>query len=653
MQTRSLANCGPERPDGDRPDGDQPAAEPVGEVLEEPMDVEMGRLNASYCLDPPRLASTHDNMTDATNMQSYDGAEEVGASDGRKDGVASVNAGDDTHVAADKTSRRQDNLEETGDHNTDLDCDMAAESESDSIDPNDYESDAASNGECRSYGLSQDVAQFRANVTFREDDLERIEPPSSQRTATCISRSEAVDEAVKLMEKDGWTGMFPWQSRLLNSPFIYTKPGSALLACLAKLRSLYKRAPVLSWGLVEDEELNEARWTLPRWVSQVAAQNQFFLDHLDLLQQYHGQVDTVIGHILESRLAPRQARKDRHQQPSNYNLYKRRTMCKDLIKRVIPMLILVLDAVCKLGGEFVPREFTRFTLGLLAKGREWIVKLYEPLMRELEERPIQANPDPLCRMNIGRLYKMGRIYKCTRMACTEIEHKKKEKDKREELRHDLEMLALELDGAYKELAEEQERLDELQQQPGEEQQQLDEEQPQLNGEQKRPDKEQQQPDEEQQRPDEEQQRLDEEKQQPDEEDQQQPDEEQPRLDEERQYREESLRRQERYKAKMKHSKEDKRRRIDEQSRRVIMAAQSSSPSSPPHWSKKEDALLFDRLRLSFPNPLDLASFGRKIGHDPRDVRQRARMLLRKILKKAFPDMGPVKKASELRRMLGS
>ncbi|KAI0022855.1 hypothetical protein F4780DRAFT_140306 [Xylariomycetidae sp. FL0641] len=251
------------------------------------------------------------------------------------------------------------------------------------VDPNDEsgdidESDASSDISENIEGVESDRddqtdVDLSAQETFEHDvEVFRSQPKRSNPKAkdafrgprrndlTAIFLNYApLRDLCALMRRLAWAGLKgDWQWRPFDADGARSIPGLTLVALLEKLERLYQEAP-----------------RAPR----LQEQNAFFSDYADLVDHYLSQIELVVRHIREKRLAGLR----HNRSPLNLNPKKRMQMTEELVHFLIPMLLHTLARVWKLAGDSWYRTaFTGCTTDLLTRTVGWITLLYRPLIEE-------------------------------------------------------------------------------------------------------------------------------------------------------------------------------------------------------------------------------------------------------------------------------
>ncbi|KAI0839775.1 hypothetical protein F5Y06DRAFT_264559 [Hypoxylon sp. FL0890] len=216
--------------------------------------------------------------------------------------------------------------------------------------------------------FAQDVANFRIRYPRGYEDGEIFDgPPEDDDIITHID-SSSLKMALQLMGHSVWAGLGSTMYRQsIGFDSAGTEPVKTLLQLLGKLDRLLVAAPK---------------------APQIMEQNKFLNEYSDVLGYYFSNTRLVLRH-LRGRL-----REGSNRSRINDDTNERGKMLKEVISLAIPMLFHVLASAWNLGGDdWCRTAFTISTVELLTRALGWIELLYRPLLRGLEQTPVDESDD--------------------------------------------------------------------------------------------------------------------------------------------------------------------------------------------------------------------------------------------------------------------
>lgn len=312
----------------------------------------------------PSLSKDANNVSSRDNINSGDGSQpesteaaesEVASSDSGT--VQDDDAKDGDFVPGDGEVNSNTAVDDAEEHAGDL---REGTASSDNEDEDDHPVDAEAE-------FNQDMQHAISHNDQDNEDSAIFDPPTSNALTYVELPPKTLQSATKVMRRPGWTNMRDWKPNLMVKDQPQTPPGKYLVCYLTKLEDLVLKAPVAP--LLED-------------------QNTFLSMHIGALKSHFRALDLGIEHIRSKRLSfpPDGTVMDRDHKA-------RKEMSEDLVSHVVPLIIRVLGEAWVLGEDGSETAFTASTVQILAKLIGWLEKLYNPLMRELEIRPLAKSPE--------------------------------------------------------------------------------------------------------------------------------------------------------------------------------------------------------------------------------------------------------------------
>ncbi|KAK6217758.1 hypothetical protein LQW54_003267 [Pestalotiopsis sp. IQ-011] len=223
----------------------------------------------------------------------------------------------------------------------------------------------------RSSQFRHDVRRFRENEAEELDDSAFFDAPSTGPLATIEIPARSFAQARSLMGTPGWSAIpNDWEKLLVEKRVPETREAKHMARYLAKLGRILSEAPS---------------------AADLSAQNKFLKEHSAMMKRYFSRIDDDVNKIRTRYLSSEHGTRDVH-----YDIDARQEMAKDLVRIVIPLLAALLGRGWALGQKLKGSSFTDFTVQILARLLGWIERLYRPLMRRLETRPLAPNSKSEC-----------------------------------------------------------------------------------------------------------------------------------------------------------------------------------------------------------------------------------------------------------------